>query len=113
MVYYDDTNEKQRIMYEPNSMKVWGEEFAHISDHKLVTCKLQLNEMKKVEQEESGQRSERKAKGWKRRDNGDRKFWEGVEKVGNELMSEWIEMKGNSIEDTNSKGYVENILRSY
>ena len=28
-------------------------------------------------------------------------------------MSEWIEMKGNSIEDTNSKGYVENILRSY
>jgi len=109
------------INYVEKSLKVWDEDIARISDHRLITCEIIIKEAKKEakvkNQEDQLESSEgemkEKKRGWKRRDNGDRKFWDRLKVASNEIMGEWshtvkIENKVNNVEE-----YIENTLGKY
>ena len=87
--------EKQNVKYVQNSFKVWNEKFADISDHKLISCKIQLteenfeNKQESIEEQEQEQEQEQKVK-WRRKDKGDRKFWKKLEEVGDVIMDQWL-----------------------
>ena len=108
----------ESIRYVERSMKVWEEEFANISDHRLITCQLQLpegmNEVVELEREAGSQT--RKVQGWRRRDKGDRTFWEKMEEEGEIIMGEWVrtsDEKKPGAEIQDNKQAVEMFLESY
>jgi hypothetical protein len=84
--------------YIKGSMRVWNEEFARVSDHCLITCQVNVKRSKRYELCEEGEKDgeimEKKESkeelGWKRKDHGDRKFWEKLEKANDTIMDDWI-----------------------
>ena len=103
------------------SFKVWEEDIATMSDHRLITCQIEIREVKEQEivnqqekeLEEYEDDNKEVVKGWKRRDKGDRKFWNRLCEKGNEIMNEWIHNTKTETKVKSEKHYIENMLQSY
>jgi hypothetical protein len=81
--------------HEWGGMKVWDEEEAGIdSDHRVVTGTLKVEEGKRKETE--GKKQERKA--WRRKDRGERSFWDELEWYCTDILGRWCEMIEDKIE---------------
>src|SRR4051812_4457368 len=79
--------------YVASSLRVWDEEVARLSDHKLVTCVLEVEvgEPVAIAANPEPEAVEEPELGWRRRDGGDRKFWAGLEAAGNIHMDSWLD----------------------
>lgn len=88
----DIFQESNKIQYESNSMKIWEEDYMNVSDHRLLTCRLKFPiHSGIVEETAPGKEVMNSTEKWKRNDCGDRKYWERMEELGNEVMGSWIE----------------------
>src|ERR1700681_3031180 len=58
--------QEHNLQYVPKSMRVWKEEVANVSDHKLITCDLvsQGEEAQKTEKEIIESESNGRLRGW-------------------------------------------------
>ena len=70
----------RKIFEEGEEVRVWGEEYAIISDHRIISL-----DLKWEGEEEMGKGIERDSRsgkgGWKRRDKGNTSFWKKVHEV--------------------------------
>jgi hypothetical protein len=95
-------------------MKVWDEDFAAISDHRLITCQLKLECPEEIVALKPERDERKQPPRWSRNDNGDRKFWANMEQTGNEVMDQWIKGRtGELAQLTNDKEAVTEALNSY
>jgi hypothetical protein len=104
------------IRYVERSLKIWEEDFANISDHRLITCQLHLMEEMKDNWELERQSEVKEVKGWRRRDKGDRRFWEKMAEEGKQIMGEWVRSADEAVAGIamgDNKQAVERILESY
>ena len=78
--------------YVKSSLRVWQEEVVRLGDHKLVTCRLELEDWKQVQQPQAipAGRPE-PVLGWRRRDGGDREFWDKLVAAGESKLQQWLE----------------------
>ncbi len=82
------------VHYVRGSVKVWHEEMVRIGDHKLVTGKVQIGPWRLDNVPISQEKSPDSVHGWRRRDGGDRKFWDRLVEEGNVEMSRWMDEFG-------------------
>src|SRR5207244_1032201 len=102
-----------RIKYRTKSMKVWNDLFSTMSDHRPITCEIlgprRKAEGKKEELSEEEPRitlQKRNVIKWRRRDGGDRNFWNGLEREADTKMKEWRnEVENHSQEEKNEERY--------
>lgn len=112
---------KKRSRYRTNTMKVWTEEITRVSDHRLVTCEIEIetqlieNQEKEQEKEDKWQ-AEEEIVGWNRKDKGENKFWEKLVKTSEKIVPEFLEQietittEGEKI---NNGKYVEELINLY
>src|ERR1700679_4163252 len=68
--------------YVKDSFKVWEEGLTVISDHRLITCNLEISPGKRQSEIMNTQKIQAKTgkiQGWRRRDNGDHKYWDKLQ----------------------------------
>src|SRR3954470_19133637 len=95
---------------------VWDEEVARLSDHKLVTCVLEVEvgEPVAIAANPEPDAVEEPELGWRRRDGGDRKFWAGLEAAGNIHVDSWLDKRHHGEFKENIQGrYGDHLLATY
>lgn len=111
-----ETQTQNNITYKPKSIKVWTEEIARISDHRLVTCQLiipnpELVDSKNVQKEVT--ESKRRASKWRRRDQGRKSFWDKVEKEAEQILPNWFTEIEKNIRSKGDKEKIEKMMELY
>ena len=110
----EDPKDDRKVKYLANSFKVWNEEIGRISDHKLVTCQIQIPKVLEEKEEKEITIFETKEDmSWKRNDNEDRKFWDRLIEEGNKIMPKWIEKKEERTEQKSQLCDANVILQEY
>jgi len=91
----DGEEEIKSVRYKEKSLRVWDEGVVRVGDHKLVTCEVYGNEVEEekipVESKERQSDVSGEVLGWRRRDGGDRKFWDPLVEASRESMGIWLE----------------------
>src|SRR6185503_13224004 len=109
------------VQYVEESFKVWIEDIARISDHRLVTCEISITERRpegkinnQQEQEEIKENEIRNTEKirWKREDKGDRKYWDRL-KEGDVIMGEWCNTILLEEKVNNAKDYISQTVDKY